>query len=98
MFGTPDLEFHQRGRVYSGFTWGLIQALKQTLPEAQALATAKQLTMGSAAQNPIGIQNAVELALLADDDDLDLSNGTPNGAAIKAAANARGIPLPPQLP
>lgn len=98
MFDTPGLGVHERGRVYAGFTWELIQALKQQHPEAAALAMAKELTLGAAAQNPVGVQNAVELVLQADDDDLDLSNGTPNSAAIKIAANARGIPLPPQLP
>jgi hypothetical protein len=98
MFHPPAMRIHERGRVYSGFTWELIQALKQGLPEAEALATAKQLTLGAAAQNPSGIRSAVELTFLADDDDLDLSNGTPNAAAIKTAANARRIPLPAQLP
>jgi hypothetical protein len=98
MFHPPSEAIHERGRVYSGFTWELIQALKQGLPEADALATAKQLTLGAAAQNPTGIRSAVELTFVADDDDLDLTNGTPNAAAIKAAANARGIPLPAQLP
>lgn len=98
MFHPPNANIHERGRIYSGFTWELIQALKQGLPEAEALTVAKQLTLGAAAQNPTGIVNAVELTFLADDDDLDLSNGTPNAVAIKAAANARRIPLPAALP
>jgi hypothetical protein len=33
-----------------------------------------------------------------DDDDFDLTNGTPNSGAITAAARSRSIPLPAALP
>jgi hypothetical protein len=89
---------HHRGRIYSGFVWELVQEFSKTHSRSEAVSIVRRLTMQAAAQNPSGIRNAVELTLLADDDDLDLSNGTPNYRQIAAAAKARTIPIPSELP
>jgi hypothetical protein len=98
MYPCETCEIHERGRVFSGFTWELIQKLTTKYPRPEALAIAKRLTLQAAAANPLEVKDAVELTLLADDDDIDLSNGTPNSKLIAAAAKARKIPLPDALP
>jgi hypothetical protein len=98
LYPSKGADVHDRGRIYSGFTWELIQQLSKSFGAQQAIAMAKELTLQSAAQNPSTIEKAVENVFLADDDDLDLSNGTPHAKQIVAAAKSRNIPLPAGLP
>ncbi len=95
-FGEPGLALYKLSMVYSGFTWELLQALTAIDPTT-ARSTALSLTLQTAVLNPNNIKHAVELMLFADDDDLDLTNGTPHSREIAAAARSRGIPLPPEL-
>lgn len=89
---------HQQGWIYSGFTWELSQRLKNTFAERGAFAIATDLILAAAAGNPNTIKDAVELSFIADDDDGDLSNGTPHFAELAAAADARQIPRPADPP
>jgi hypothetical protein len=80
------LREYQREKIYSGFVWELTQGLLAAgRSEDEAYSIAKRLVLGPAVENPMDIQHAVELSLDHDDDG-DLSNGTPNLAAIKGAA------------
>lgn len=91
-----DDDPHEQGRVYAGFTWELIQQLtKMPMPAEGALQMAKDLTLHACKANPTSIPNAVELVFEADDDDADLSNGSPHFKAIASAADSRKIPRPP---
>ena len=83
------------GRRYAGFTWELIQQLKNTFDDDGAFGIAERLVLGAAAASPSDIPDAVHLMFLVDDDDGNLANGTPHFEALAAAADSRNIPRPP---
>lgn len=87
-------QVHFVGRIYGGFTWELIQQLKNTYSEDGAYDIATRLVLAAAAGNPSSIPDAVKLSFLADDDDGDLTNGSPHFAELAAAADSRKIPRP----
>ncbi len=87
-------EVHHVGRIYAGFTWELIQQLQNNYSEDESYAIAKKLILQAAAGNPSDIPDAVALSFLADDDDGDLSNGTPHCNELLEAAKSRTIPTP----
>ena len=70
-------DVHTIGRPYGGFTWELVQQLKQTFSEDEAYAIATRLVLGAAAANPSDIADAVRLSFIVDDNDGNLANGTP---------------------
>ena len=86
------------GRIYQGFTWELIQNLKNTFSEDGAYSIAKKLILAAAVANPADIPDAVLLSFIADDDDGNLANGTPHFRELAAAADSRNIPRPPDPP
>lgn len=90
----PDpFDVHTTGRIYAGFVWELTQRLvSDGNSEDEAFGIAKNLVLAAAAGNPFDIPDAVFLSFLFDDDDGDLSNGTPHFAALAAAADSRNIP------
>ena len=73
---------HVVGRPYAGFTWELIQQLKQTFSEDEAYAIATRLVLGAAAANPSDVADAVRLSFIVDDNDGNLANGTPHFRAL----------------
>ena len=83
---------HTQGRPYGGFTWELVQQLKQTFSEDEAYAIATRLVLGAAAANPSDIADAVRLSFIVDDNDGNLANGTPHFRALANAADSRKIP------
>ena len=85
---------HAQGRRYAGFAWELIQQLKNTYSGDAAYAIATQLVMAAAQANPADIPDAVRLSFIADDDDGNLTNGTPHFKQLAAAADSRKIPRP----
>lgn len=85
---------HAQGRRYAGFVYELIEQLKNAYSEDAAYAIATQLVNASAKANPADIPDAVKLAFIADDDDGDLTNGTPHFAQLAAAADSRKLPRP----
>jgi hypothetical protein len=90
-------EVHFVGQIYGGFVHELIQQLDKDSACSKgedAYAVAKRLVLAAAAGNPKDIPDAVYLSFLADDDDGDLSNGTPHFLALAAAADSRHIPRP----
>ena len=88
-------EVHTVGRPYGGFTWELVQQLKQTFSEDESYAIATRLVLGAAAANPSDIADAVRLSFIVDDNDGNLANGTPHFRAIANAADSRKIPRLP---
>lgn len=93
----PGDGVHAIGRRYAGFTWELIQQLKNTYSEDGAYQIAADLVLAAAAANPANVPDAVRLSFIADDDDGNLSNGTPHFAELAAAADSRNIPRPAGL-
>jgi hypothetical protein len=85
---------HTQGRPYGGFTWELVQQLKQTFSEDESYAIATRLVLGAAAANPSDIADAVRLSFIVDDNDGNLTNGTPHFRALANAADSRKIPRP----
>jgi hypothetical protein len=91
----PGEGVHARGRRYAGFAWELVEQLKVGYGEDAAFDIAKQLVVGTLAANPSSIPDAVHIAFLLDDDDGDLTNGTPHFKELAAAADSRNLPRPP---
>ncbi|UIJ91439.1 hypothetical protein Q1M62_00520 (plasmid) [Sinorhizobium meliloti] len=85
---------HAIGRRYAGFTWELVEQLKDTFDDNGAFGIAERLVLGAAAASPSDIPDAVHLMFLVDDDDGNLANGTPHFEALAAAADSRNIPRP----
>jgi hypothetical protein len=91
----PGEEVHAVGRRFAGFTWELVQQLKQTFAEDDAYDIAARLILGAAAANPSNTVDAVRLSFIMDDNDGTLSNGSPHFRSLAAAADSRNIPRPP---
>ena len=77
---------HAIGRRYAGFTWELVDQLKNTYSDDGAFDLAKRLVMAAALANPSNIPDAVRLSILADDDDGDLGTCSPHQRELEAAA------------
>ncbi|MFS4439550.1 hypothetical protein ACMA5I_15185 [Paracoccaceae bacterium GXU_MW_L88] len=91
---SPGEGVHTQGRRYAGFVWELTQQLKNTYAEDTAFELSAQLVMGAANANPSDIPDAVRLSFIIDDDDGDLTNGTPHFKQLAAAADSRNLPRP----
>jgi Zn-dependent metalloprotease len=85
---------HARGRRYAGFTWELVQQLRNSYSEEEAFRLATELVMAAAAANPSSIPDAVYLSFIADDTDGNLSTCSPHFKELAAAADSRTIPRP----
>jgi len=94
----PGEDVHSVGKRYMQFVWQLVQELKKSNSEDESFQIAAHLDLAEAAANPISIPDAVRLSFIADDDDGDLSNGTPHCTELAAAADSRNIPHPPCPP
>lgn len=79
----PADEQHKRGQAWAGFAWDLRKSL--------GAAEAENLVLPVILANSHDIHSAVKQAALRDDNDGDLSNGTPRFSAILAAAQRHGI-------
>jgi hypothetical protein len=87
-------EVHCVGEVYAQFTWQMTKNLKLALGDAAGRLKADELILLPAVANPSSTPDAVFETFVADDDDGNLDNGTPNFDAIAAAADARNLPRP----
>jgi len=96
MWPAPECggEVHCVGEVYAQFTWQMTKNLKTALGQSAGRIKADELILLPAVANPTSIPDAVFETFVADDDDGNLENGTPNFAAIAAAADARNLPRP----
>lgn len=81
--------------------WEAIQQLQQSplrMAEDDAYELMKELVFAAIVDNSNSIPSAVQIMFEADDDDHDLTNGTPHSTQLVSAAASRSIPVPPQLP
>ncbi len=85
-------EVHEVGQAWSGFAWDLRKILIQELGEQEGVALAERLVIPTIVFNARSISKAVVDVVLWDDDDGDLSNGTPHLSEIISAAEAHSIP------
>lgn len=86
---------HEVGKRYMEFVWQTVQELKKRNSEDESFQITSHLVLAAAAANPIDIPDAVRLMFIADDDDGNLSNGTPHCRELAAAADSRNLPHPP---
>ncbi|HTR49396.1 MAG TPA: DUF4215 domain-containing protein [Kofleriaceae bacterium] len=87
-----DLDFdpHVTGEILSGALWDLRKALVAQLGHDAGVAQAEAIFTGIM-QRAVDIPSSYDAALVADDDDGDLSNGTPHFCAIYRAFGVHGL-------
>lgn len=85
-----DFDPHVSGLIIGGALWDLRKSLIQSLGYTAGVARTEQIFTG-VMQRADDIANTFTPALLADDDDADLSNGTPNFCAIQNAFGRHGL-------
>jgi cysteine-rich repeat protein len=90
-----DFDAHLSGLIIAGALWDVRKALIADLGQDAGVARAERLFTGIM-QRADRIDTAFTAALIADDDDADLANGTPNYCAIETAFARHG--LVPNLP
>src|SRR5262249_21769396 len=83
-------EIHHTGLIFGGTYWDLRKALIAQLGDAEGKALVMKLWVG-ALRRSINIPTSLVEALAADDDDGDLSNGTPHECAIRDAYGRHGL-------
>lgn len=83
-------EVHDAGRIIAGALWDLRKALIAKHGDAQGVRIADRIYY-EATRRAVDIPSMHPEALLVDDDDGDLSNGTPNGCEINAAFGVHGL-------
>lgn len=88
-------EVHDDGEIIGGTLWDLRTALIASLGASEGDARARLIFYGIL-QRASDIPSSYLEALVADDDDGDITNGTPNLCAINAAFGAHGL-ADPQL-
>lgn len=81
---------HEDGLLFAGAMWNLRQRLAADEGDEAAVDTVSSLLVGALALNP-WLGTAYDAVLLADDDNGDLSDGTPHQCAIARAFDARGL-------
>ena len=81
---------HSTGLIFAGAMWDLRKALVATYGETEGAAISDRLFY-AAVQRASDIPSTYVEILAADDDDGDISNGTPNQCAIEAAFAPHGI-------
>lgn len=87
-------QVHCLGSVYAQFTWQMTKALKLSLGEAAGRQRADRLILLPAVANPVDIPDAVLETFIADDNNGDINDGTPNFSDIASAADSRNLPRP----
>jgi cysteine-rich repeat protein len=85
-----DADPHVTGEIVSGALWDLRKALIAELGHDAGIAQTEAIFTGIM-QRAVDIPSSYEAALVADDDDGDLSNGTPHFCAIYRAFGVHGL-------
>ncbi|HSD87356.1 MAG TPA: hypothetical protein VLB44_07570 [Kofleriaceae bacterium] len=85
-----DFDPHVSGLIISGALWDLRTALIESLGYAAGVTRAEKIFTG-VMQRADDISTTFNAALIADDDDADLSNGTPNFCLIENAFGRHGL-------
>lgn len=83
-------EVHYTGRIIAGALWDLRTILISQLGQAAGVALTDKLYY-AIVQRSSDIPSSYVEALAADDDDGDLTNGTPNGCSINQAFGPHGL-------
>lgn len=83
-------DVHTSGLIFGGSMWDLWNLLKASHGEVEGTAKTEAIFAGLLAGGP-DIPTAYDEALVADDDNGDLSDGTPNQCALLTAFGAHGL-------
>ena len=83
-------EIHHTGLIFGGTWWDLRKALIAQYGDTDGLALTEKLWLG-ALRRSVDIPSSLIEALAADDDDGDLSNGTPHECLIRDAFGRHGL-------
>jgi MYXO-CTERM domain-containing protein len=83
-------EIHKTGMIFGGTFWDLRKALIAALGETDGIALTQKLYIG-ALRRSTSIPTSLIEVLATDDDDGDLSNGTPHECAIRDAYGRHGL-------
>lgn len=85
---------HCNGHVYSGKAWTMAKGFVAVYGEQPGLAMSTAIILAAAVANPADIPDAVFEHFIADDDNGNLSDGTPNYTILADAAESRNLPYP----
>jgi MYXO-CTERM domain-containing protein len=83
-------EIHKTGIIFGGTFWDLRKALIASLGQTQGIQLTEKLYLG-ALRRSVNIPTSLVEVLATDDDDGDLSNGTPHECAIRDAYGRHGL-------
>ena len=84
------LEIHHTGMIYGGALWDLRKDLIAQLGEAEGIRIVQKLYVGTLRRST-NIPTSLIEALVEDDDDGNLDNGTPHECAIRNAYGRHGL-------
>lgn len=85
---------HTTGLIFSGAMWDLRKALIQRFPSREEAVRVTDRLLFATLQRASDIPSTYVEVLAADDDDGDISNGTPNFCEINAAFSLHGLASP----
>ncbi len=85
---------HQAGQTWMGFNWTLRDLLIKRHGATKGIDIAEHIVLPSIVANARNQPDAVREVFILDDDDNDLTNGTPNYDDLAAAALSRNLPYP----
>ncbi|MEQ1634005.1 MAG: hypothetical protein ABL997_16620, partial [Planctomycetota bacterium] len=88
---------HAQGESWMGFAWKLREGLALSLgSRSQAIAITNDIVLGTLPADATNQRDAVREVFLADDNDADLTNGTPHSVDLLAACAIHNLPDPSQ--
>jgi len=86
---------HEAGQSWMGFAWKLRERLATTFANRPAaIALTEDIVVGTIAADATNQADAVLQVYIADDNDGNLSNGTPNKPDLDWACNQHSLPIP----
>src|SRR5207248_7394520 len=83
-------DIHATGLIYSGALWDMRKAFIAQYGFGPAIALTNKIYVGTLRRS-VDIPSSLIEALLEDDDDGNLANGTPHECTIRAAFGAHGL-------
>ena len=83
-------EVHTDGLIFGGAVWDLVNVLSEEMSEDEAYDKVSRLLAAAVKSGPT-IPEAFDAFIIADDDNGDLSDGTPNSCAIIEAFSQHGL-------
>lgn len=90
----PSGGVHQQGEVWMGYCWDVYENMVKNIGRAKTLPRWRRIFLASMVANARSQPDAVREVFLADDDDGNLDNGTPNYDSLAPAAIKRNLPYP----